>query len=165
VTGRGGPVTVGRVRAFTSLPAALAAVLALAACGRSSAAARPPRGTPAILAGHVQRATVKLPAGRSSTSFQITATARDELQLSVSAPADADLAVEAVKQDGERLRLLESTRERPACGVAGGRSRCRLRFAVGANLIPGRWTILVSKTAGRPAGATVAMTFTAPTSR
>ena len=118
--------------------------------------------SPASLVGRPQEAVLRLPAGRSTSRFVITAVPHDSWDLEVSAPATADLAVEALKPDGERLYLLETTRERHACTVTGGRSRCFLRFAIGANLARGPWTMIATKRTEPAATVRIQVTFHRP---
>jgi hypothetical protein len=149
---------------------ASASALGLIACG-SGAGARPAqqptpagatRASPVPFVGRPQSAVLRLAAGRSTSHFVITAVPKDPWDLRVSAPAAADVAVQAQKQDGELLYLLETTREPGVCTVTRGRSHCLLRFAIGANQARGRWTVTAAKRAGPAAAARIEVTFHRP---
>jgi hypothetical protein len=166
-------VTSTDVHTPLGLLIASAGALGMVACGSDIPATTAKQSkmsgtTPAavaFLASRPQEAVLRLPAGRSTSRFEITAVPHDEWDLRVSAPAKADLSVEALKPDGERLYLLETTRQRYPCAVTGGRSHCFLRFAIGANLAPGTWTIIATKRTEPAATARIQVTFHRPASR
>jgi hypothetical protein len=97
--------------------------------------------------------------GRSTARFQITAVPHDTWDVRISAPAGADFEVDALKSDGERLYLLETTHQREACATTGTRLHCFQRFAVGANQTPGRWTVIAKKHSGSAATTRIQITF------
>jgi len=80
----------------------------------------------------------------------------------MSAPASADFEVDALKSDGEWLYLLEMTHQREACAITGTRLHCFLRFAIGANQMPGTWTVIAKKRTGPAATVRVQITFYRP---
>jgi len=77
----------------------------------------------------------------------------------ISAPASADFEVDALKSDGEWLYLLETTHQREACAITGTRLHCFLRFAIGANQMPGTWTVIAKKHSGSAATTRIQITF------
>jgi hypothetical protein len=95
----------------------------------------------------------------------ITAVPRDTWDMHITAPASADFEVDALKSDGERLSLLETTHQREGCAVTGTRVHCFLRFAIGANRTPGRWTVIARKHTGSAATVRIQITFHRPGSR
>ena len=142
-------------------------MLALSSCGssRSTAPAPQPRtatSTPVSLSslvGRPQEALLHLARGRSTAHFVITAVPHDTWDVRISAPASADFEVEALKSDGERLSLLETTHEREACAITGTRSHCFLRFAIGANQTAGTWTVIARKRTEPAAAVRIGITF------
>ena len=144
-----------------------AGVLALSSCGsgRSTAPAPQPRATSSTAAslssfvGRPQEALLRLPLGRSTARFEITAVPHDTWDVRISAPASVDFEVDALKSDGERLSLLETTHEREACAITGTRLHCFLRFAIGANQTSGRWTVIAKKRTEPAATVRIGVTF------
>ena len=142
-------------------------MLALSSCGssRSTAPAPQPRtatSTPVSLSslvGRPQEALLHLARGRSTAHFVITAVPHDTWDVRISAPASADFEVNALKSDGERLSLLETTHQRQACAITGTRLHCRMRFAIGANQTPGRWTVIAKKRTEPAAAVRIGVTF------
>jgi hypothetical protein len=129
--------------------------------GHSTASAPQPKtagSTPASLSsliGRPQEALLRLQRGRSTARFQITAVPHDTWDVRISAPASAGFEVDALKSDGERLSLLETTH-------TGTRLHCFQRFAIGANQTPGRWTVIAKKHTGPATTMRVQITFHRP---
>jgi hypothetical protein len=109
-----------------------------------------------------QEAVLRLPRGRSTARFEITAVPHDTWDLRITAPARADFEVNALKSDGEWLYLLETTHQREACAITGTRVHCFQRFAIGANQTPGRWTVIAKKHAGSATSVRIQITFHRP---
>lgn len=145
----------------------MAGALCVAGCGSGTAPAPQPKTTSStpvslgLLVGRPQEAVLRLPRGRSTARFQITAVPHDTWDVHISAPASADFEVEVLKSDGEHLWLLETTRQREACAIAGTRVHCFQRFAIGANQTPGRWTVIAKHT-GSATSVRIQITFHRP---
>jgi hypothetical protein len=147
-----------------------AGTLLIGGCGSGQSTAPAPQpkiasSGPASLVsfvGRPQRAVLRLSPGRSSARFAITAVPRDAWDVRISAPASAGLEVDALKSNGERLHVLEATHGREGCAVSGTRLHCFLRFAVGANQTPGRWTVIAKKRTGPAATVRIQITFYSP---
>jgi hypothetical protein len=114
------------------------------------------------LVGRPQDAVLRLARGRSMAHFEITAVPHDTWDVRISAPVSADFEVDALKSDGEQLHLLETTHQREACANTGTRVHCFLRFAIGANQTPGRWTVIAKKRAGPATTIRIQITFHRP---
>jgi hypothetical protein len=147
-----------------------AGALWIGGCGSSHSTAPAPQpktvsSTPASfgsLVGRPQEAVLRLPRGRSTARFVITAVPHDTWDVRISAPASADFAVDALKSDGESLHLLETTHQREACAITGTRLHCFLRFAIGANQTPGRWIIVAKKRTDPATTMRIQITFYRP---
>jgi hypothetical protein len=152
-----------------ALSVACSALLAVAGCEESSgeparvASAPPDVSTPAGLVGQLQARTLDLPAGRSSARFEITALApsRHTWDMRVSAPAEADVGVWIRTWYGQRLRVLDSTRDRSSCRLAASRSVCSLAFPRLEAQRPGAWTVFVAKRSTQSAQVRVSLVFNA----
>jgi hypothetical protein len=144
--------------------------LLIGSCGSSHSTASAPQPKTAIstpasfgsFVGRPQEAVLRLPRGRSTARFQITAVPHDTWDVRITAPASADFEVDALKSDGERLSLLETTHQREACAITGTRVHCLLRFAIGANQTPGRWTVIAEKHTGPATTIRIQITFHRP---
>jgi len=142
-------------------------MLALSSCGSGHSTAPAPQpntasSTPVSLSsfvGRPQEAVLRLARGRSTAGFEITAVPHDTWDVRISAPASADFEVDALKSDGERLSLLETTHQREACATTGTRLHCFQRFAVGANQTPGTWTAIARKRTEPAAAVRIGVTF------
>jgi hypothetical protein len=156
------------VRKAIYLLMAGAGALCIGGCGSSDHSTTPTpqsktaSSTPASLVGHPQEAVLRLPRGRSTARFVITAVPHDTWDVRITAPASADFEVEVLKSDGEHLWLLETTHQREACAIAGTRVHCFQRFASGANQTPGRWTVIAKKRTGPATTMRVQITFHHP---
>ena len=105
---------------------------------------------------------LRLARGHSTARFVITAVPHDTWVVRISAPASADFEVNVLKSDGEQLALLETTHEPEVCAITGTRVRCFLRFAIGANQTPGRWTVIATKHTGSETTVRIRITFRRP---
>jgi hypothetical protein len=114
------------------------------------------------LVGRPQEAVLRLARGRSTARFEITGVPHDTWDVRIGAPASADFEVDALKSDGERLLLLETTHQREACAITGTRVHCFLRFAIGANQTPSRWTVIAKKRTGPATTIRIQITFRRP---
>lgn len=148
-----------------------AGALCIGGCGyscHSTAPAPQPKTDSSTLAsleslvGRPQEAVLRLPRGRSTARFQITAVPHDTWDVRISAPASPNFEVDALKSDGEWLLLLETTHQREACAITGTRLHCFLRFAIGANQTPGRWTVIAKKHTGPATTIRIQITFHRP---
>jgi len=147
-----------------------AATVLIAGCGSGhpTAPVRQPdtaSSTPASLVslvGRPQEAALRLSSGLSAARFAITAVAHEAWDAQISAAANADFEVEALKSDGERLHLLETTHQREGCAITGTRLHCFLRFAIGANQTPGHWTVIAKKRTGPATTMRIQITFYRP---
>jgi len=161
---------VRRVRKAVYLLMAGAGAVWIGGCGsgHSTASAPQPKtasSTPASLGslvGRPQESVLRLPRGRSTARFVITAVPHDTWDVRISAPASADFEVEVLKSDGERLSILETTYQRQACAITGTRLHCFLRFALGANQTPGPWTVIARKRTGPALTMRIQVTFYRP---
>lgn len=142
-----------------------AGALCIVGCGHSTAQAPQPKtasSTPAPLVGRPQEAVLRLARGRSTARFVITPVPHYTWDVRISAPASADFEVDALKSDGESLHLLETTHRREACAITGTRLHCLLRFAIGANLTPGSWTVIAKKRTNPATTTRIQITFHRP---
>jgi hypothetical protein len=159
---------VGHVRVLAHLLALGAGASLLGGCGGGASASSPASaavtqaGSGAIPGGQPQGALLHLPAGSSEAHFHISAVAGDTWTLTLSAPAAAEISVEAVKADGERLELLGSSHSAEGCSVLAQHTLCLLRFAVGSNVSGGAWTVAARKHGGPEATTSVYLTFQHP---
>lgn len=144
-----------------------AGVLCIGGCGSGHSTSPAPQpktasSTPTSLVGRPQKAVLRLPRGRSTARFEITAVPHDTWDVRISAPASTDFQIDALKSDGERLHLLETTHQREACAITGTRLHCFLRFAIGANQTPGPWTVIAKKRTGPATTMRIQITFHRP---
>jgi hypothetical protein len=165
-----GACIIRQVRKATYLSTVVACALGTVGCGSGHSTApasqsKTAGSLPASLGsfiGRPQEAVLHLSRGPSTARYVITAVPHDTWALRVGAPASADFEVDALKSNGEWLYLLETTHERHACAVTGTRLHCFLRFAVGANQTPGRWTVIAKKRTGPATAMHVQITFYRP---
>jgi hypothetical protein len=156
-------------RAINSLIAG-AGALSIGGCGSGHSTAPAPQPNKASstsaalgpLVGRPQAAVLRLAHDRSTARFVITPVPHDTWAVRISAPASADFEVGALKSDGERLAILETTHQREACAVTGARLHCFLRFAIGANQTPGPWTVIATKRTGPAIAMRIQITFYRP---
>ena len=143
-----------------------AGTLLMIGCGSAPAPQPKTAGaTPASLGplvGRPQEAVLRLSRGRSTARFEITAVPHDTWDVRITAPASADFEVDALKSDGEWLYLLETTHQREVCAITGPQVHCFMRFAIGANQTPGRWTVIAKKHTGSATTARIQITFHRP---
>lgn len=115
--------------------------------------------TPA--AGQPQAASLVLPVGRSSAQYRIAAPspARYTFDVTVTAVASADVAVNIRTWYGAILSILGSTRDLGVCMRRGSQDTCFERFPLLEGQLAGTWTVIASKRSGPPATVRVAVTF------
>lgn len=111
-----------------------------------------------------QAATLKLPAGRSSAQYRITAPkpAQYSFDVTVSAPASADVAVNILTWYGAQLSILDSTHDSGMCTLRGSQETCLGRFPFLPAQRAGTWTVVASKRSEPPATVHLAVTFAKP---
>ena len=157
-------------RRLAAIAACGALALAVTACSGGGGSAR---GTPsqakniARTSGVTeppQAARLVLPTGRSSAQYQITAPSPAEyaFDVSVTAPASADVAVNIRTWYGAILSILGSTHDQGACGRRGSQDICFERFPFLPAQRAGKWTVVVSKRSEAPATVRVTVTFGKP---
>ncbi|MGH2831532.1 MAG: hypothetical protein ACRDK2_02050 [Solirubrobacteraceae bacterium] len=88
----------------------------------------------------------------------ITAVPEHEWEVQINAPARTDFEVHARTSYGERLGLLYTTHDE-GCATKGNRLQCFGRFAIGANVRPTTWTVIVNKHSNPAATVHVQVTF------
>ena len=148
----------------------MAGALWIGGCGSGHSTAPAPQPTTAgstpasigSLVGRPHAAVLRLAREHSTAHFVITAVPHDIWVVRISAPASADFEVDALKSDGERLSLLETTHQREVCATTSRRVHCFMRFAVGANQTPGRWTVIAKKHTGPATTMRIQITFHRP---
>ncbi len=108
-----------------------------------------------------QAARLALPAGRSSAQYRITAPspARYSFEVTVIAPASADVAVNIDTWYGAILSILDSTRDRGVCTRRGSQDTCFERFPLLEAQLAGTWTVIASKRSEPAATVRVTVTF------
>lgn len=144
-----------RAGACLLLAGALAAVIASNSGGGGGTA----RGEPAAAqgrAGFVHSATLRLPRGRSTTTFTITAPAAHAYDVTVATPAAAAIVLTMKISAGTGWTL--NTLHDPGCHTMAGRTDCVLHFAEGGNP-GGRWTAIVHKTSLPAARGRITIAF------
>jgi hypothetical protein len=122
--------------------------------------ARPPAAV-----GRPQTASLVLQAERSSAQYRITAPspAKYEFDVTITAPASANVSVNAYTWYGAVLGILTSTRDlQDGCKRRGSQDVCFERFPLLPAQRAGIWTIVASKQAGAAAKVRVAITFGKP---
>jgi hypothetical protein len=102
-----------------------------------------------------------MPVGPSTARFEITALAppRHTWDVRVAAPSDADVGARIRTWYGQRLRVLDSTRDRSSCRIEASRSVCSLAFPRLEVQRPGAWTVIVTKRSMPPARVRVTVIF------
>lgn len=123
--------------------------------------------TGATIAGlQPQTATIVLAAGHSSGQHQITAPspANYEFDITVRAPASANVSLNARTSNGVILGLLSSTRNHQdySCKHQGSQIVCVGRFPRLPAQRGGTWTLLASKRSDPAATIRVVVTFAKP---
>lgn len=107
-------------------------------------------------AGLVHGAALRLPRGRSTTTFTITAPATHGYDVTVAAPAAAAIVLTMKISAGTGWTL--NTQHDPGCHTMAGRIDCVLHFAAGGNP-GGRWTAIVHKTSLPAARGRITIVF------
>lgn len=112
-----------------------------------------------------QAASLALPAGRSSAQYKITAPspAQYGFDVTVAAPASADISVNAHTWYGATLSILDSTRDlQESCHRQGARNVCFERFPLLPAQRSGSWAIVATKRSAPAAAVRVAIMFAKP---
>jgi hypothetical protein len=156
-------------RRLAAMAACGLVALAVAACsGGGSARGTPSHGTKIVRTDGVverpQPAELVLFAGRSSARYRITAPspAKYTFDVSVTAPASANVAVNMRTWYGTTLTVLDSTHDRAWCSRRGSHDICFLPFPFLPAQLAGTWTVIASKQSGPPATVRVVVTFAKP---
>ena len=156
------------INRLTAIALCSAVVLAVPACtgGGSSSRVTPSQGkTRTSAAAELpQTARLVLPAGRSSARYQITAPspANYSFDVTVTAPASADISVNISTWYGAILTILDSTRDKEACSRRGAEDICVDRFPFLPAQRAGTWTVIASKRSGPAAVVHATVTFLKP---
>jgi hypothetical protein len=111
-----------------------------------------------------QSAALALSAGRSSAHYRITAPspAKYAFDVSVTAPASINVAVNMRTWYGTTLTILNSSHDRPWCRRRASQDICFLPFPFLPAQLAGKWTVVASKQSGAPATVAVVVTFAKP---
>jgi hypothetical protein len=120
---------------------------------------------PPAAVGRLQAASLVLPAGRSSAQYRITAPspAKYGFDVTVTAPASAQISVNARTWYGAILGILVSTRDLSEwCKSRGSQDVCFERFPLLPAQRAGTWTIVASKRSKPAATVRIAITFAKP---
>ncbi|HEY4461721.1 MAG TPA: hypothetical protein VGN41_03565 [Streptosporangiaceae bacterium] len=115
--------------------------------------------------GQPQAANLALPAGPSSAQYRITAPspARYGFDVTVTAPASADVSVNARTWYGATLGILASTRDLGgSCSRQSALDVCFERFPLLPAQRAGTWTIVAAKRSRPAAAVRVTITFAQP---
>ena len=159
----------GGLRGLPVLTAALIAVavvaVALGLTGHGHTASRAhlaPAGRHASqsarqgVIGRRQSATSAFPAGRATRTFKIRAVASHPYDVTVAAPASAELNIHINTSGGVRSML--DTIHGQSCRSRAGHIDCLLHFAEGGT--PGGiWTVVISKTSAPAAVVAISVVF------
>ena len=145
-------------------------VLAVAACSGGGGRARgtPSHGQKIVRSDGVteqpQPAELVLSAGRSSARYRITAPspAKYAFDVSVTAPAAVNVAVNMRTWYGTTLTILDSSHDRAWCRRRGSQDICFLPFPFLPAQLAGKWTVVASKQSGPLATVRVVVTFAKP---
>ncbi len=119
----------------------------------------PPRdGAPVANGGQpsLHGASLRLPSGRSTSTFTITAPAAHAYAVTVSAPAAS--AIVMTMKISRGVGWTVNTLDDPSCHTIAGRTACLLHFAEGGNP-GGTWTAIVHKTSLPPARVHIGILF------
>jgi hypothetical protein len=142
------------------------ALSAVACTGRTDAHHLGSGAGTTVAAMEPQIATFVLPAGHSSEQHQITAPspAHYEFDVTISAPASANVRLNARTSNGAILGLIGSTRDYQdySCRHQGSQIVCLGRFPLLPAQHGGTWTLLASKRSDPAATARVVITFAKP---
>jgi hypothetical protein len=135
--------------------ALLSAVLGYAAVGGNGPGPRAPGPVTESSARFSRDVTLRLPPGRATETFTISAPAEHAYDATLAAPAGSAIVV-AVTIAGGGWTL--ATREDAACGTSAGRTLCLLHFAAGGNP-GGTWTATVHKYSSPAVDARISVVF------
>jgi hypothetical protein len=145
-----------RVGAFVLVAVAFGAVIASLYGGGGGST---PRGGAPVSKGgpaSVQGSALRLPSGRATTTFTITAPAARAYDVTVAAPAASAIVLTMKISPGVGWTV--NTRDDPSCHATAGQIACLLHFAEGGNP-GGMWTAIVHKTSLPPARAHISILF------
>jgi hypothetical protein len=157
---------------FTSL--VLAVVVTMGGCDRGGGEEakpnpRPSNGSdtttdPESLSGVPQGATLRLPRGQATATFEVTALdpPTHTYDVGIVAPASADVRVRIRTWYGQQLRVLDSTKDTESCHARLRVSVCHTFFPLLEAQRAGPWTVIVTKRSARPARVEVEVTFERP---
>ena len=153
---------MARQSAATAACGALA--LAVAGCSGGGGSGHGTPGQTSGVAEPPQAARLVLSAGRSSAHYRITAPppAKYTFDVSVTAPASANVAVNIRTSYGTVLTILDSTHDRAWCRRHGSQDMCFEPFPYLPAQRAGKWTVIASKRSEPPATVGVAVTFAKP---
>ena len=145
-----------RVGACVLVVVALGAVIASLYGGGGGGTSR--GGAPIAKGGppSLQGAALRLPSGRSTTTFTITAPAARAYDVTVAAPAASAIVLTMKISPGVGWTV--NTLDDPSCHTIAGHTACLLHFAEGGNP-GGTWTAIVHKTSLPPARAHISIVF------
>ncbi len=145
-----------RVGACLLVVVALGAVIARLYSGGGAGT---PRSGASIAKGgplSVRGAALRLPSGRSTTTFTITAPAARAYDVTVATPAASAIVLTMKISPGVGWTV--NTLDDPSCHTIAGHTACLLHFAAGGNP-GGTWTAIVHKTSLPPARAHISILF------
>lgn len=113
------------------------------------------------LEGKPQVGVLRLPAGRVSGRFTVTALdpPTHTYDVRVETAASADIRVSMRTWYGQRLHVLDSVENDLSCHVRRGRAECLAAFPALEAQRAGPWTVIVTKRPGPPVAVRVAVTF------
>jgi hypothetical protein len=145
-----------RVGACLLLVVALGAVIAYS---HSGGGGRNPRDGASVARGGPrsdQGAALRLPSGRSSTRFTVTAPAAHAYDVTVNAPAASAIVLTMKISPGVGWTV--NTLDDASCRTSAGHTACLLHFAEGGNP-GGTWTAVVHKISLPPARVRISILF------
>jgi hypothetical protein len=106
-------------------------------------------------AGSVQNKTLRMPRGRATDTFSVSALGHRTYNVTVTATAASTISL---TMEGAGFRWTLNTRDGQDCRTRAGRAVCALRFAAGGN--PGGiWTAIVRKTSVPAVSVRISVVF------
>jgi len=136
--------------------ALLSAVLGYAAAGGNGPGPRAPAPVTESSAPFSRGVTLRLPSGRATETFTISAPPEHAYDVTLTAPAGSAIVVAMAIGPGAGWTL--ATRNDAACGTSAGRTLCLLHFAAGGNP-GGTWTATVRKDSPPAVNARISVVF------
>jgi hypothetical protein len=111
-----------------------------------------------------QSAALVLSAGRSSAHYRISAPspAKYTFDVSVTAPASVNVAVNIRTWYGTTLTILDSSHDRTWCRRRASNDICFLPLPFLPAQLAGKWTVVASKQSGARATVGLVVTFAKP---